>query len=154
PDYMIPERFVVLDHLPVNVNGKVDRKQLLGALANTAPLAPQTGNAATSNELEQIVAEQFRALFGNRDLTASSDFFALGGHSLVAMRLAGLLEKSTGVRPKLQDIFVARTVGGIATLLANHKQNGKQFLIPKADGPKFPLSSGQARLWVLQRMQP
>ncbi|MET4735318.1 amino acid adenylation domain-containing protein [Thalassospira sp. MBR-102] len=154
PDYMIPERFVVLDHLPVNVNGKVDRKQLLGALANTAPLAPQTGNAATSNELEQIVSEQFRTLFGNRDITASSDFFALGGHSLVAMRLAGLLEKSTGVRPKLQDIFVARTVGGIATLLANHKQNGKQFLIPKADGPKFPLSSGQARLWVLQRMQP
>ncbi|WP_404420596.1 amino acid adenylation domain-containing protein [Thalassospira australica] len=154
PDYMIPERFLVLDHLPVNVNGKVDRKQLLHALTDTAPLVPQTGNAATGNELEQIVTEQFRALFGNRDITPSSDFFALGGHSLVAMRLAGLLEKSTGIRPKLQDIFVARTVGGIATLLANHKQNGKQFRIPKADGPKFPLSSGQARLWVLQRMQP
>lgn len=154
PDYMIPERFAVLDHLPVNVNGKVDRKQLLGALTNMAPLAPQTGTAATSNELEQIVANHFKSLFGNRDITMSSDFFALGGHSLVAMRLAGLLEKSTGIRPKLQDIFVARTVGGIATLLANHKQDGRQFLIPKADGPKFPLSSGQARLWVLQRMQP
>ena len=153
PDYMVPERFVVLDHLPVNVNGKVDRQQIIAALKNTDELPAQT-HSAISSDLEQIVAEQFKDLFGNRDITASSDFFALGGHSLVAMRLAGLLEKTTGIRPKLQDIFVARTVGKIAALLADHKQDGKQFLIPKADGPKFALSSGQARLWVLQRMQP
>ncbi|WP_417829200.1 amino acid adenylation domain-containing protein [Thalassospira sp.] len=153
PDYMVPERFVVLDHLPVNVNGKIDRRHLIAALKDTAGLSKQT-NSAINNDLEHIVAEQFKALFGTKEITASSDFFALGGHSLVAMRLAGLLEKTTGIRPKLQDIFGARTVGKIATLLADHKQDGKQFLIPKADGPKFALSSGQARLWVLQRMQP
>lgn len=153
PDYMIPERFFVLDHLPVNVNGKVDRKQLLTELTNTAQLSAQTDNVISS-DLEQIVAEHFRTLFGKKDITASSDFFALGGHSLVAMRLAGLLEKSTGIRPKLQGIFVARTVGRIAALLADHQQDGQPFLIPKANGPKFALSSGQARLWVLQRMQP
>ncbi|WP_114089624.1 non-ribosomal peptide synthetase [Thalassospira profundimaris] len=156
PDYMIPERFVVLDHLPVNVNGKIDRKQLIAALTHSVqrahPYAP-TSNTISS-DLEQVVAGHFRALFGKKDITTSSDFFVLGGHSLVAMRLAGLLEKSTGIRPKLQDIFIASTVGKIAALLGNARQEGAQFLIPKANGPKFALSSGQARLWVLQRMQP
>ncbi|WP_417815544.1 amino acid adenylation domain-containing protein [Thalassospira alkalitolerans] len=153
PDYMVPERVVILDHLPVNVNGKVDRKKIALAIADASPV-PHDVATSTTSHFEQLVTDQFKSLFANAQITPTSDFFALGGHSLVAMRLAGLIEKTTGFRPKLQDIFIARTVAGIASLISQQVGTAPQSLIPVAAGQKFPLSSGQARLWVLQRMQP
>lgn len=152
PGYMVPERIVVLKHLPVTVNGKVDRNKLHKILlTQDAPVAMQS---TVNGDDAQLVIDQFGVLFAGQEITPASDFFALGGHSLTAMRLAGMIEKQTGFRPRLQDIFSARTVASLAQLIARNQQVAVKNTLPRARGDSFPLSSGQARLWVLQRLQP
>ena len=155
PDYMVPERFVVLSHLPVNANGKVDRKKLQAVIDDAEqPRLPATTD---SNKTEQWVIAQFETLFPGKVISASSDFFALGGHSLLAMRLAGLIEAQSGYRPNLPEIFSARTVANIAVLVGDAPDASAQDILPHqphTSADRFSLSSGQARLWVLQRMQP
>jgi len=152
PGYMIPERIVVLDHLPVTVNGKVDRSRLREILLVAETRVDAQADADADDV--QLVINQFQRLFGDKEITPNSDFFALGGHSLIAMRLAGLIEKQSGFRPKLQDIFAARTVENLARLVANNRQVSTGQTLLRTQGDVFPLSSGQARLWVLQRLQP
>ncbi|OSQ36737.1 non-ribosomal peptide synthetase/type I polyketide synthase [Thalassospira mesophila] len=152
PAYMVPERIVVLDHLPVTANGKVDRRKLREILS-AAPIQHDI-QAISVDAAEQFIIRQFKTLFGARGITPGSDFFALGGHSLIAMRLAGLIEEETGFRPKLQDIFSARTVANLAQLVAKGQGAPAEIALSRVQGNTFPLSSGQARLWVLQRMQP
>lgn len=158
PDYMVPERFVVLPHLPVTVNGKADRKAIADLLDTAGSAAARPLASMPASDHERFVAERFRLLFGREDIAPASDFFGLGGHSLLAMRLAGQIETEFGLRPKLQDIFTARSVAGIArmidALVARRGDDGAALGLPRAAGPDFPLSSGQARLWVLQRLQP
>ena len=152
PDYMVPERFVVFPHLPVNANGKVDRKNLQAAIAQADHVRAVEKTQSTASE--DLIAGHFETLFPGKEITPSSDFFALGGHSLLAMRLAGMIETQTGQRPKIQDIFTARTVANIATLVGDGKHAPAQEILPRTKADRFALSSGQARLWVLQRMQP
>ncbi|MFV1853354.1 MAG: amino acid adenylation domain-containing protein, partial [Thalassospira sp.] len=152
PDYMVPERFVVLEHLPVNANGKVDRKKLQAIIAEEEQVI--AASPESDNTLEAFVVKQFETLFPNKTITAATDFFALGGHSLIAMRLAGIIEEETGYRPKLQEIFAARTPANMALLAAKHQTQPKQTVLASKTETKFALSSGQARLWVLQRMEP
>lgn len=152
PDYMVPERFVVLEHLPVNANGKVDRKKLQAIIAEEEQVI--AASPESDNTLEAFVIKQFESLFPNKTITAATDFFALGGHSLIAMRLAGMIEEETGYRPKLQEIFAARTPANMALLAAKHQTQPKQTVLASKTETKFALSSGQARLWVLQRMEP
>ncbi len=152
PDYMVPERFVVLEHLPVNANGKVDRKKLQAIIAEEEQVV--STSPESNNALEAFVIKQFEVLFPNKAITATTDFFALGGHSLIAMRLAGMIEEETGYRPKLQEIFAARTPANMALLAAKHQTEPKQTVLVSKTETKFALSSGQARLWVLQRMEP
>ncbi|MBU0886783.1 MAG: amino acid adenylation domain-containing protein [Alphaproteobacteria bacterium] len=155
---MVPERFVVLPHLPVTVNGKADHKAIAALLDTAVSAAARPLANMPASDHERFVAERFRLLFGREDIAPASDFFGLGGHSLLAMRLAGQIETEFGLRPKLQDIFTARSVAGIArmidALVARRGDDGAALTLPRAAGPDFPLSSGQARLWVLQRLQP
>lgn len=149
PDYMLPGRFVAIDVLPASANGKKDRQALL-ALAAEQEVSPEGRVAAT--DAERLVARLFGELFPDATIGAEADFFRLGGHSLLAMRLAARVEQETGVRPKIQDLVAARTVERIAELV--EVSTAGSLPLPRAEGPDFPLSSGQARLWVLQRLYP
>ncbi|MCM5553309.1 non-ribosomal peptide synthetase [Pleomorphomonas sp. NRK KF1] len=149
PDYMLPGRFVTVEVLPASANGKKDRKALLALVAEQE--TPSDGRAAATDS-ERLVARLFGELFPDTVIDAEADFFRLGGHSLLAMRLAARVEQETGVRPKIQDLVAARTVERIAELV--EASTAGSLPLPRAEGPDFPLSSGQARLWVLQRLYP
>ncbi|MGW7582528.1 amino acid adenylation domain-containing protein [Kitasatospora sp. NPDC054768] len=86
PDHMVPRRWVVLDALPLTASGKVNR----GALP--AP-GRQTGREriAPRTDAELLVAEVWETVLGATEVGARDDFFALGGHSLAATRVAGRL---------------------------------------------------------------
>ncbi|TXC66079.1 hypothetical protein FSC37_09535 [Piscinibacter aquaticus] len=82
PDYMLPAQFVVLERLPVTPNGKLDRRAL------PVPAAPAgRTRTAPSGPTQQAVAAIWAEVLGHASFGADDDFFALGGHSLMATRV-------------------------------------------------------------------
>ncbi|MER5635514.1 amino acid adenylation domain-containing protein [Kitasatospora sp. NPDC002227] len=86
PDHLVPRRWVQLDALPLTVSGKVNRGALPapGREAGRERTAPRT-------DAELLVAEVWEAVLAVTEVGAHDDFFALGGHSLAATRVAGRL---------------------------------------------------------------
>ncbi len=168
PIYMMPARFVVTASLPVNANGKRDRRAL-AALAEAALGGASVAAAPPETDAERRVARLFAELFPGTAIDRQSDFFHLGGHSLLGMRLSSRLEEESGRRLPLRALFNARTVAAIAALLdADPKTATPPTDAPKAAMPDradalvptpepaegHPLSPGQERLWVMQRLFP
>lgn len=115
PAYMVPIDFILVDHFPLSVNGKLDRKSL--PLPNIG-----SGGRAPETELEKLLAQLFSNVLACDDICADDDFFALGGHSLLAMRLASDIRRQTGYRLSVGQIVVARTVEKLAMLLTNTEE--------------------------------
>lgn len=115
PAYMVPEMIILLDALPLTANGKVDRRALAAMPVNDtaaagdvgAHVAPRTG---TEQTLAQIWAEALRV----ERVSVTAHFLALGGHSLIAIRILGKLSRAFGVRLPLRALFEAPTVEQLA----------------------------------------
>jgi amino acid adenylation domain-containing protein len=116
PEYMVPAQFVVLDALPLNGSGKMDRRALpepdWGAVTGQAPVAPRT-------PVEALLAVIFAEVLGLPTPVAVFDnFFALGGHSLTATRLLARIRAVCGVDLPLRTLFADPTVADVANALA------------------------------------
>ncbi|NOK31919.1 amino acid adenylation domain-containing protein [Corallococcus exercitus] len=114
PGYMVPSAFVVLEALPLNANGKVDRKALPAPDVAASPgryVAPRT-------PMEQLIAQAFAEVLRLERVSADADFFDLGGHSLLAVHLMALLRERTGRALPLSALFQGSTVERLATLLS------------------------------------
>ncbi|AQZ67801.1 putative non-ribosomal peptide synthetase [[Actinomadura] parvosata subsp. kistnae] len=142
PGTHVPTRFVMADELPLLPSGKVDRARLT---------TPPDGGRAEFRPLgtpeEHKVAAAWAELLDVPRIGADDDFFQLGGSSLLLTRLAGLL----GV--PLPDLYAVSTVAGQAALVAGHHDDTEPVR-PAPRGPDLPLSYGQRRLWLLDRIQP
>ncbi|MEM9291678.1 MAG: amino acid adenylation domain-containing protein [Acidobacteriota bacterium] len=152
PDYMVPAIFVPLDEIPLNANGKVDRKALPEPVVGdgVAYVAPRT-------DLERGVAKVFAEVLGRSVVGLHDDFFALGGHSLLATQVVTRLRRAFGRELPLPQLFAAATVEGVAVSLAvvTDEEEQSVALEPRPDpaGPA-PLSFAQQRLWFLDRLEP
>jgi hypothetical protein len=109
PAYLVPATVTVLDTLPRTANGKLDR----AALAAHAPRPAADGGAAPATPVEELVCRITGEVLGGGPVAADADFFALGGDSIVSIRLVSLLRES-GFAVRVQDVFEARTPAGIA----------------------------------------
>jgi amino acid adenylation domain-containing protein len=112
PGYMVPAAFAVLDSLPLNANGKVERAMLPDAAPAGAD--PDEEFVAPRTPAEVIIAAACAQVLGLERLSVNSDFFALGGHSLAATRVVSQLRKSFGVEVPLRAIFESPSVAGLA----------------------------------------
>ncbi|MGP3689642.1 amino acid adenylation domain-containing protein [Streptomyces sp. IBSNAI002] len=114
PDFLRPTHYAQVDAIPLTVNGKADTKALpeakpLGALTTAGERGPET-------ETEQVVCEFFAEALDLDDdeVSAVSDFVSLGGHSMLAVRLIGLLRREYGPVITIRDLFMLRTPEAIA----------------------------------------
>ncbi|EME99889.1 non-ribosomal peptide synthetase [Streptomyces mobaraensis NBRC 13819 = DSM 40847] len=151
PEYMVPAAIVLLDALPLNVNGKLDRRALPEPGAD-AFAGAAGGGRAPRDEREALVCGAFADVLGLPAVGPDDDFFALGGHSLLATRLVGRVRTVLGTPVTIRDLFDARTPAALARRLDGA---GADRPGPTA-GPRpaeVPLSPAQARLWFLQQLQ-
>ncbi|KAL7660417.1 hypothetical protein ACMYSQ_003295 [Aspergillus niger] len=128
PKYMIPARIVVLDKMPINANGKVDRKEL-------ARLASVFGKAAKGSrqiveprtEVERAVCEELSSVLNVDAVGITDNFFDLGGHSLMAPRVAQRINQRLNTTILLRDVFAYPVVADLAKkigeLLADSPQD-------------------------------
>jgi acyl-coenzyme A synthetase/AMP-(fatty) acid ligase len=108
PGGMIPSTFVVLDALPSTRNGKVDRKAL--PLPVDAGAKQGAGFVAPTTPLEQTLAEIWAAALAAPRVGLNDDFFAMGGHSLLANQVITRIRDSVGVDLPTRLIFEAPTI--------------------------------------------
>jgi aspartate racemase len=111
PAYMVPAAIVQLEALPLNRNGKLDRKALPppgGAEQYARPVVPP------STPLQQRLAAIWSDVLGVEPIGADDDFFELGGHSLLAIKLFARLEQELGRRLPVATLFESPTIRGLA----------------------------------------
>ncbi|WP_236884913.1 amino acid adenylation domain-containing protein [Diaphorobacter nitroreducens] len=112
PDYMVPSVLVVLESLPLNANGKVDRKALPepGFESEHEYEAPQ-------GEVEEALAKIWAEVLGVERVGRHDNFFELGGHSLMAVQVVARIQSLMQVDLAIRDVFVAPTLSETASLL-------------------------------------
>ncbi|WP_447008461.1 amino acid adenylation domain-containing protein [Saccharothrix isguenensis] len=149
PDYMVPSAFVTLDRLPLNANGKLDRRALPapGRGASAGRTAPRT-------EAEKAVAAIWADVLGEEP-GVEDDFLHLGGDSIQAIRVISRVRTAFGVDLSSRAVFEAGTVAGLAELLADRLPTDATPPIPRAPRDRaLPLSPAQQRLWFLDELNP
>ncbi|HEX9831518.1 MAG TPA: thioester reductase domain-containing protein, partial [Mycobacterium sp.] len=126
PGYMVPAAVVVLDVLPLTVNGKLDRRALP---------APEYQNAARyrapSNAIEEIIAGIFAQVLGVERVGVDDSFFDLGGDSISAMRVIAAVNTALDAQLGVRTVFEFPTVSGLST------QWTAESVAPAAHGPSF-----------------
>ncbi|MEZ4640608.1 MAG: AMP-binding protein [Caldilineaceae bacterium] len=115
PRYMIPERFMWLDAMPLTASGKVDRRTLPPPSRVRPDLA--TPFVGPSSELEQQIADLWAELLELDEVGVEDNFFAIGGDSILAMRIVLTVEQKTGC-PVPPEYFRTATVAHLAHLLS------------------------------------
>ncbi|MEU0538742.1 amino acid adenylation domain-containing protein [Nocardia sp. NPDC005978] len=144
PSYMVPAAFVVLDALPLNVNGKLDRKAL------PRPEVAAREYRAPGTPLEQTVADVFGDTLGVERVGLDDDFFGLGGNSLLATQVVSRLRTLTGAQVMVAWFFTDPSVGGIAGQIVaalagerdydENSEAGLQVVLPiRGTGTRTPL---------------
>ena len=147
PAYMVPAAVVVLDAIPLTVNGKLDRRALPAPEYQDAD-----GYRAPSNAIEEILAGIYAQVLGLERVGVDDSFFDLGGDSLSAMRVIAAINAGTDSHLGVRVLFEAPTVAQ----LAPHIGAGGGGLEPLVAGPRpavVPLSFAQSRLWFLDQLQ-
>jgi hypothetical protein len=113
PEYMVPAIFVVIDSLPVNANGKVDRSALPQPSKENVLQEERASISETllQSRIQQIVG----SLLGLESVDIHENFFLMGGHSLLGTQLIARLRDDFGVDLKLRALFSSPTVVGLST---------------------------------------
>ena len=150
PEYMVPSVFMMLEALPLTSNGKVDRKALPqpdeGHLNHAEYEAPV-------GETEIILAGIWQSLLGVELIGRQDNFFTLGAHSLLAVRLISLVQQNLDRQLGLKTLFENPVLELLAQAL-----DTSQFVIQTpmlaADRTKpLPLSWAQQRLWFIAQLE-
>ncbi|MFF3641301.1 amino acid adenylation domain-containing protein [Streptomyces sp. NPDC002564] len=148
PEYMVPAAVLVLDALPLTVNGKVDRAAL------PAPdFAARTTRREPRTQTEEILCGLFGEVLGLEWIGVDDGFFDLGGDSLSGMRLVARVRAVLDVEVGIGTLFGAPTVAGLAAALGERGTVEGPVLRPRARPEVVPLSFAQQRMWFLNRLE-
>ncbi|MCP5106334.1 MAG: hypothetical protein GY950_23315, partial [bacterium] len=150
PSYMIPSHFVQIEKIPLNPNGKLDRKALPAPEAAVAEAV-----TLPSNEVEEQLAVLWSEVLGIPvdSVGITADFFRSGGHSLTATMLTAKIHKVFDVKVPLTEIFQRPTIRELAQYIGESVRERFTGLEAVEKREYYPLSFAQKRLYILQQME-
>ncbi len=136
PAYMVPQHFIVLETLPLTPNGKVDRKALPPTSDCINELSPQKGasDAAPKNDMELLLTQIFEEILGTRGVQTTDDFFEIGGHSLLAVRLIAKINETCGADLPVGVVFANSTIRALVAVLKEKGAVSVPMIMPLASG--------------------
>ncbi|MFD8922917.1 amino acid adenylation domain-containing protein, partial [Streptomyces sp. NPDC059569] len=156
PEYMVPSAFVVLDELPLTVNGKVDRRALPAPEFDGAAeyVAPRT-------EAERVLAGIWAEVLGVERVGIHDDFFELGGDSISSLKVVSRLRAALGAGFSPRVLFDHPTVAGLAATIPaaedareTEETSASDAIVPVVRDGQLPMSLTQERLWFLENFTP
>ncbi len=109
PQYMVPEHIQTLSNLPLTANGKLDQRRL--PVPRRQAGEPTAAHVPPTDPLARRVAAAWRQVLERQEIGMTDSFFTLGGDSIKAVRLAGLLNEEFDAGFKVRDVFRFQTVG-------------------------------------------
>ena len=122
PFYMIPSKYIVLDSLPLNINGKLDTKKLLTYVSN---MPVQEEILKPTNNIEASLVEIWEKVLKIDNIGIDQNFFELGGDSLCAINLIYLINLKFNVKITIQTLFDHPTIQEIAALITENNTSSK-----------------------------
>ena len=120
PPYLVPGAILILSHLPLTANGKVDWR----ALPPEDRSAPTRAPAPPQTAIEATVLDVWRRVLGREHIGVDDNLFDAGGTSLTAVQIVGRLRLALGVELATLALFERPTVRGVAALLAARGSDG------------------------------
>ena len=154
PDYMIPASFVFLDSLPLNGNGKINRRALPQPKTHSTETA---ASEAIQDPLEARLRDIFSPVLGLKTIGVDDDFFDLGGHSLTAAQLFTEINISFNLDLPLATLFHAPTIRRLAALIRDSRVDQMSEPIVPIQGngsqpPIFCIGAVDGELIVFRRL--
>ena len=154
PEFMVPSAFVILDTLPLTLNGKIDRKALP---APDGEITREHEYIAPSTPSQEIIANIFASVLGVQNVGIHDNFFELGGHSLLATQLISRLRLAFAVEIPLRGIFESPSVAKLDQKLTQLRTTETGLSVPpiqpRTQREQLPLSFAQERLWFLYQLE-
>ncbi|MGH3823294.1 MAG: amino acid adenylation domain-containing protein [Pseudonocardiaceae bacterium] len=151
PDYMVPAVFVTLDELPLNANGKLDRKALPAPDQAAQPAAQYV---APRTPAEHTLTQIWAQILGADQVGIHDNFFELGGDSILSIQVMSRVRVAFGVELSPRVLFVDPTVAGLATAVAESVISDAPPITVVDRVGELPLSFAQQRLWFLDEFAP
>ncbi|MFS6898498.1 pyoverdine non-ribosomal peptide synthetase PvdD [Pseudomonas aeruginosa] len=149
PDYMVPAHLMLLERMPLTVNGKLDRQVLPQPDASLS----QQAYRAPGSELEQRIAAIWAEILGVERVGLDDNFFELGGHSLLATRVISRVRQEQQLDASLKALFERPVLEAFAQGL--ERTTDAVSTIPLADRQQpLALSFAQERQWFLWQLEP
>ncbi|HHM7932749.1 TPA: pyoverdine non-ribosomal peptide synthetase PvdD, partial [Pseudomonas aeruginosa] len=149
PDYMVPAHLMLLERMPLTVNGKLDRQ----ALPQPDASLSQQAYRAPGSELEQRIAAIWSEILGVEWVGLDDNFFELGGHSLLATRVISRVRQEQQLDASLKALFERPVLEAFAQGL--ERTTDAVSTIPLADRQQpLALSFAQERQWFLWQLEP
>ncbi len=145
PEYMLPSALVSIGSLPLNINGKLDKR----ALPDPDFSLLTEGYIAPATEVEAELCRVWQGVLGLDRVGITDEFFRVGGNSILAIQLSHRMSKVLGCDVKVADVFRYKTI----SQLLLHSVGQAQIHIDKTDAKQAILSFAQDRLWFIEQYE-
>ncbi|SDK20969.1 non-ribosomal peptide synthetase, partial [Pseudomonas indica] len=158
PAYMVPQHLIELDALPLNANGKVDRKRLAQRELDWSVAAGEV--VAPASETEQTLHGIWQDILALERFGVTDSFFALGGHSLLATQMLSRIRAAFAVELPLKTLFECPSVRQLAQAIDRQlsapgsEQAQAERIVAPPRPERLPLSFAQQRLWFVEQLNP
>jgi amino acid adenylation domain-containing protein/non-ribosomal peptide synthase protein (TIGR01720 family) len=158
PGYMQPSDLIAVEAMPLTPNGKIDRLALAKLAIGSANSLPAShAKSLPETDIEQALAQIWMSLLGVSAVYREDDFFAIGGHSLLAMRLSIQIQQRFNCELPLAEVFKQSQLSRMADLIEQMSLAGTLTTaqLPQRQSTEpIQLSLAQRRFWLLHQLEP